>query len=189
MPVNTLRAWFFGVIWAILLSGINQFLFFRYPSILLGSVSWRMICLKSIWWYVFQIVAQLTTFPLGRLWAKFMPQWKVFGVPLNPGPFTIKEHVSSVFYHASFPSHSMPRCWWQSWRASALNQRMRWVESIQWLNIPWLTCTLRWISLQYKKFGIISILTSRVCTEFLIADSSGSWVVLQTNGCWLCRLR
>lgn len=28
-----------------------------------------------------------------RLWARFVPQIKIFGLSLNPGPFTIKEHV------------------------------------------------------------------------------------------------
>jgi hypothetical protein len=32
-------------------------------------------------------------FPLGRLWARAVPNIKLFGVPLNPGLFTIKEHV------------------------------------------------------------------------------------------------
>ena len=40
-----------------------------------------------------QIVAQLLSFPLGRLWARFMPNVKVFGIAINPGPFTVKEHV------------------------------------------------------------------------------------------------
>ena len=42
---------------------------------------------------VTQIVAQLLSFPLGRLWAWLMPRVKIFGVALNPGPFTVKEHV------------------------------------------------------------------------------------------------
>ena len=40
-----------------------------------------------------QIVAQLISFPVGRAWAKFMPDVKIFGVSVNPGPFTVKEHV------------------------------------------------------------------------------------------------
>lgn len=40
-----------------------------------------------------QIVAQLISFPLMRLWARVVPQVKIFGVSINPGPFTIKEHV------------------------------------------------------------------------------------------------
>lgn len=43
-----------------------------------------------------QLVTQLITFPLGIAWAKYMPNVKIFGVPLNPGPFTIKEHVMIV---------------------------------------------------------------------------------------------
>jgi hypothetical protein len=41
-----------------------------------------------------QIVAQLLSFPMGKAWAKLVPNVKVFGVSLNPGPFSIKEHVS-----------------------------------------------------------------------------------------------
>ena len=40
-----------------------------------------------------QIVAQLISFPLMRAWARFVPRVKILGVSLNPGPFTIKEHV------------------------------------------------------------------------------------------------
>lgn len=46
---------------------------------------------SSLTWY--QIVAQLISFPIMRLWARFMPQVKIFGMSLNPGPFSIKEHV------------------------------------------------------------------------------------------------
>lgn len=40
-----------------------------------------------------QIVAQLISFPIGRAWARWVPNVKVFGIPLNPGPFNVKEHV------------------------------------------------------------------------------------------------
>lgn len=40
-----------------------------------------------------QLVAQLLILPVGRLWAAFVPRVKIFGVSINPGPFTIKEHV------------------------------------------------------------------------------------------------
>jgi hypothetical protein len=56
--------------------GLNQLLFFRYPSVAVGP-----------------LVAQLLSFPVGQAWASIVPRWKVFGISLNPGPFTIKEHV------------------------------------------------------------------------------------------------
>jgi hypothetical protein len=31
--------------------------------------------------------------PIGKAWARYMPNISFFGIPLNPGPFTIKEHV------------------------------------------------------------------------------------------------
>src|ERR1700693_129528 len=39
------------------------------------------------------MLAQLLSFPMGRLWAAVVPNVTIFGVHLNPGPFTIKEHV------------------------------------------------------------------------------------------------
>jgi OPT oligopeptide transporter protein len=38
-------------------------------------------------------VALLLTFPICKLWARYLPNVTFFGVSLNPGPFTIKEHV------------------------------------------------------------------------------------------------
>jgi len=38
MPSSTLRAWVVGLIWAVLIPGVNQFFFFRYPSITISSV-------------------------------------------------------------------------------------------------------------------------------------------------------
>jgi OPT family small oligopeptide transporter len=76
MPVSTIRAWVLGICWAIILPGINQFFYMRYPSIVLGG-----------------LVAQLVAFPVGRVWARVVPNVKVFGHSLNTGPFTIKEHV------------------------------------------------------------------------------------------------
>ncbi|VDB85097.1 unnamed protein product [Peniophora sp. CBMAI 1063] len=76
MPVNTLRAWVVGLIWSILIPGVNQFFFFRYPSVTIGP-----------------LVPLLLTFPVMRLWHRIMPNVKLFGVSVNPGPFTVKEHV------------------------------------------------------------------------------------------------
>ncbi|KAF5313858.1 hypothetical protein D9619_013099 [Psilocybe cf. subviscida] len=76
IPVSTLRSWVIGIIWAILIPGLNQFFYMRYPSITIGG-----------------IVAQLLSFPIGRAWARYVPAVRIFGIDLNPGPFSIKEHV------------------------------------------------------------------------------------------------
>ncbi|CAA7262484.1 unnamed protein product [Cyclocybe aegerita] len=76
MPASTFRAWVLGIFWAILISGMNQFFYFRYPSVAIGG-----------------LVAQLLVFPIGRAWVRLCPSVTVFGVQMNPGPFTIKEHV------------------------------------------------------------------------------------------------
>ncbi|KAG8844062.1 hypothetical protein FRB96_003295 [Tulasnella sp. 330] len=76
MPCSTFRAWIIGLAWAILIPGLNQFFFFRYPSVTIGS-----------------LVAQLLSFPVGRAFALILPDVSILGVRLNPGPFSIKEHV------------------------------------------------------------------------------------------------
>ena len=70
---DSFRAWVIGIFLAIVLSAINQLLFFRYPAPSLGP-----------------IVAQLVSYPLGRAAAALLPRKRLFGLSLNPGPFTIK---------------------------------------------------------------------------------------------------
>jgi hypothetical protein len=38
MPTSTFRAWVIGLMWAILIPGVNQFFFFRYPSVNITQV-------------------------------------------------------------------------------------------------------------------------------------------------------
>lgn len=38
MPASTIRTWTLGIIWAVIIPGMNQFFFFRYPSVNVGSV-------------------------------------------------------------------------------------------------------------------------------------------------------
>ncbi|KAI5117567.1 hypothetical protein M0805_009645 [Coniferiporia weirii] len=76
MPVSTLRVWTLGIIFAVVIPGFNQFFFFRYPSVTITG-----------------LVPQLISFPIGCLWEALVPHWTVFGFSLNPGPFTVKEHV------------------------------------------------------------------------------------------------
>ena len=45
MPVSTIRSWVIGLVFAIIMSGLNQFFFFRYPSVTVGGVS-GVYCLK-----------------------------------------------------------------------------------------------------------------------------------------------
>ena len=38
MPAGTLRAWMLGLLWAIVIPGVNQFYFFRFPNVTVGPV-------------------------------------------------------------------------------------------------------------------------------------------------------
>jgi hypothetical protein len=39
MPAGTFRAWTIGLLWSIIMPGLNQFFNFRYPNIVIGPVS------------------------------------------------------------------------------------------------------------------------------------------------------
>lgn len=79
-----------GIIWAMIVPGVNQFFFLRYPSVTVTNT-----------------VAQLVSYPMGQLWAKTLPNWRIFGISINPGPFTMKEHVlvtvmATICYQSAF---------------------------------------------------------------------------------------
>lgn len=80
MPVNTLRAWFLGLISVIVVPGLNQFLYLRFPS-------------PTISGYVVAIFV----YPMGKFLAWILPEGRLetrFGtISLNPGPFNVKEHA------------------------------------------------------------------------------------------------
>ncbi|CAO1630872.1 unnamed protein product [Sympodiomycopsis kandeliae] len=94
MPVNTFRAWFLGLVFVILLSGVNQLLYFRYPSVTITG-----------------LVVQLVCYPFGKALEKILPR-RAFKTPfgkfsLNPGPFNIKEHavisiMATVVYQRAY---------------------------------------------------------------------------------------
>ncbi|KAJ6460926.1 small oligopeptide transporter [Mycena sanguinolenta] len=69
MPASTIRSWTLGILFSIVIPGINQFFHFRYPS-------------------------QLIAFPIGTIWARWMPNISLFGIALNPGPFTTQNLTS-----------------------------------------------------------------------------------------------
>ncbi|KAJ5108826.1 hypothetical protein N7456_005501 [Penicillium angulare] len=77
---NTVRAWILGMIFTTVGSGLNMFLSMRSPAISFPA-----------------IVVQLLVYPIGCLWARFVPTkvFNTFGVrwTFNPGQFTIKEHT------------------------------------------------------------------------------------------------
>ncbi len=89
LPCSTLRAWVIGMTFSVLLAFVNQLFSIRQPNILVTSN-----------------VAQLLSYPLGKLWERTVPDWgfmlpaALFGkslsgtrLSLNPGPFNKKEHM------------------------------------------------------------------------------------------------
>ncbi|KAF9372444.1 hypothetical protein CPB97_001260 [Podila verticillata] len=80
MPCNTFRMWFLGLLFAAIISFVNQFFALRQTTITIG----------------YSVVA-LVSLPMGHFMARVLPtrQFSLFGhsFSLNPGPFSIKEHV------------------------------------------------------------------------------------------------
>lgn len=89
LPVLTFRVWVLGALSCALLSFLNQFFWYRKEPLSISSVS-----------------AQVAVVPLGRLMARALPG-RVFlkGRPweftLNPGPFSVKEHVLITIFATS----------------------------------------------------------------------------------------
>ncbi|KAG0211422.1 hypothetical protein BGX28_007914 [Mortierella sp. GBA30] len=80
MPCNTFRMWFLGLVFTAAVSFVNQFFYLRQTQI---SIGYSVVALVSL--------------PLGHFMARILPtqQMNLFGwkFSLNPGPFSIKEHI------------------------------------------------------------------------------------------------
>jgi len=89
--------WFLGILFSLLTSGLNQVLFLRCVALFhVPQYHYIDIFLDpSI--YLGGVIAQVVCFPLGRGLAAMLPtkDFNTFGYiwSLNPGPFSIKEHV------------------------------------------------------------------------------------------------
>ncbi|KAI6783852.1 Sexual differentiation process protein-like protein [Emericellopsis cladophorae] len=79
LPCNTLRAWTIGLMLVVLGASMNTLFSLRQPSISVGP-----------------LIAQIISWPMGHGWHRFMPEKTFYfrgkPIPLNPGPFNIKEH-------------------------------------------------------------------------------------------------
>ena len=40
-----------------------------------------------------QVITLLLSLPIAKAWSRCVPKATIFGVDLNPGPLTVKEHV------------------------------------------------------------------------------------------------
>lgn len=93
LPVSTIRAWFIGLFFTVVVGFVNQLFSVRQPSIRLHAP-----------------VIQLLAFPVGKAAARWLPDvgFTLFGndLRLNPGPFNQKEHMLISMYvlgtHRSF---------------------------------------------------------------------------------------
>ncbi|ODQ79441.1 hypothetical protein BABINDRAFT_161841 [Babjeviella inositovora NRRL Y-12698] len=75
IPQNTIRMWVLGMLMTTIGCALNLFFSLHRNSILITT-----------------LVTSILAWPLGRAW-EFLPNVKIFGAELNPGPFNIKEHT------------------------------------------------------------------------------------------------
>ncbi|KAI5960692.1 hypothetical protein CANMA_003954, partial [Candida margitis] len=89
MPQATIRGWTIGLIMTTIGSAMNMYFSLHSPTVTITT-----------------LVTSILAYPIGRFWAWCVPKnWKIFGLPLNPGPFNIKEHaVITIMANASFSS-------------------------------------------------------------------------------------
>ncbi|EEQ37471.1 putative sexual differentiation process protein [Clavispora lusitaniae] len=86
LPQGTIRMWVIGFILTTLGCGMNMLFSMHSPSF-------------SITTFVTSVLA----YPIGKAWQWWMPKVDIFGLPLNPGPFNLKEHtLITVMGSASF---------------------------------------------------------------------------------------
>ncbi len=85
IPQNTLRMWVLGLVFCSIGSALNTLFSMHSPAFTVTT----LVCSMLAW-------------PAGRLWDK-LPNVKIFGVDLNPGPFNIKEHtLITIMANVSF---------------------------------------------------------------------------------------
>lgn len=75
-PAFTFRTVLLGVIWSVFMATANSIFSFRTVSFLVPT----------------QLVL-LLSYPMGFFLAAVLPRVDIFGIALNPGPFSIKEHA------------------------------------------------------------------------------------------------
>ncbi len=75
-PAFTIRAVFQGIIWACFLAIANALFSFRANPFVVPTQ-----------------LALLLSYPIGIFMEKVLPDINILGAPLNPGPFTVKEHA------------------------------------------------------------------------------------------------
>ena len=87
IPSSTSRAWVLGIIWAVLIPGVNQFFFFRYPSGQLSAarLHWPLKLFAPALIRLFQTDCPLLlTYPICKAWAHYLLNVSLFGMSLQP---------------------------------------------------------------------------------------------------------
>ena len=106
MPCSTLRAWVIGVFWAILIPGLNQFFFFRIPSVQITSVS------DSDTFTTFPMNGHMLTFLAGRCPIALLPHRQAVGEGYAKDKnLRVFPESWSIYHQRTCPNHRHGRSW------------------------------------------------------------------------------
>lgn len=88
LPQNTIRMWTIGMLMTTVGCTVNLIFNFHSPVFVVST-----------------FVSAISAWPLGRLWDRVVPNVHIFGIPLNPSPFNLKEHaLITIMASVSFGS-------------------------------------------------------------------------------------
>lgn len=133
---ETFRAYFLGLFWTIIGTGVNQFFSPRLPNISLSSG-----------------ILQILLLPCGRL-LEFLPDWgfTIAGKrhSLNPGPWTLKEQMfSSIIFNVSIGGAYVATY-------NIMTQKLPMFYDNEWANIGYQTLLI--MSTQFVGFGFAGVM-------------------------------
>lgn len=143
-PSLTLRALVIGMFWAVFLACCNSLFNFRTSPFVVPSA-----------------VATLLSYPMGIFFARILPDTKIFGISLNPGPFSIKEHVliSSLAASAGGKPYGLNNVVAQYFGTLIDDKNINFYNSLAWI-----FCT------QLIGYGLAGL-----CRRFLVKPKAMLW--------------
>ncbi|TDL22395.1 glutathione transporter [Rickenella mellea] len=131
MPVNTFRVWFLGLTMTLIMASINQ-----------------VLQMRSIGLFLTPIVAQLLSFPFGKLMERTLPTTRfrvlTYTWSFNPCPFNIKEHtlitmMAAISYSGAYATDTFAtqRIFFNNGNPVSLRYQLMLALSSQLIGLSW----------------------------------------------------
>ena len=143
-PAFTIRTVFIGLLWGMFLAVSNTIFTFRQNYFVIPGT-----------------LALLLGYPMGTFLAKVLPKTTIFGVDLNPGPFSVKEHalIYILAQSAGTSPYGIDNVVGQKFVRFMGNTSINF-----WNSLPWILGT------QFIGYGLAG-----VTRRYLVKPSSMAW--------------